>query len=101
MILTGKCKEAFEKRFLEKEKKFDFYNKNNKLLNDAIQNALIIDFFDSVGIYIEIKNKFGQRKQYQRFSFIVKNYNSGFLFNSRTEAINAAVAKANEIFNNR
>lgn len=92
MKLSGKCKEEFE---------YNYNMSNFNELSETLQNALIIDFFDGVGIYIEIKNKFGQRKQCQRFSFIVKNYNSGFLFNSRTEATNAAIEKAVEIFNNR
>lgn len=94
MVLSGKCKEAFGDQC-----EYDY--QDFMKLSETLQNALIIDFFDSVGIYVEIKNKFGQRKQCQRFSFIVKNYNSGFLFNSRTEATNAAIEKAVEIFNNR
>lgn len=99
MKLTGKCAEAF-KSYL-KETKGDVMAHVIYEFEDLYQNALIIEFFDSVGIYVEIKNKFGQRKQCQRFSFVVKNYNSGFLFDFRTEATNKGIEKANEIFNNR
>ena len=92
MKLTGKLKQDFGNQCVYQ---YDEFIK----LPECCQNALIIEYLDSVGIYVNIKSKFGQRKQCERFSFIVKRYNSGFLFNSRTEAINAAIEKANDLIN--
>ena len=78
---------------------YDLYYVFLYIMPEICQNALIIEYLDSVGVYVNIKSKFGQRKQCERFSFIVKRYNSGFLFNSRPEAINAAIERANEIIN--
>jgi hypothetical protein len=69
------------------------------ILPEVMNNALIIDFFDSVGIYILLE---GSGKY---FYFIIKQKNSkAFHYqngesNSRTKAITEAIIKANEIFN--
>jgi len=92
MKLTGKCKEAFFNQTLYTEITFD-------LIGELFQNALIIDFFDSVGIYISIN--------YDCISegFELKIYSNNYKvcsgIHERTEASNAAIEKANEIFNNR
>lgn len=97
MILTGKCREYFE-IFIECQTQIiSMYSFRG--MPESCKNALIIEFFDSSEIYIEIKNKFGQRKQRQRFSFVVKRNNSGFIFDSRAEAISSAITEANEIYN--
>jgi len=117
MKLTGKLKEGFlvwvmsqsnytdnSNHLIRSENsergEFLWYgNETDLLKEDKFLNALIIEYLDSAGVYVNIKSKFGQRKQCERFSFIVKRYNSGFIFNSRTEAINAAIEKANELIN--
>ena len=53
MILTGKAKEDFYKYInTEDYKLFDYVRK--KYANEIVLNALIIEWFDSVGIYISI-----------------------------------------------
>lgn len=76
MKLTGKCKEAFRKWFDENYNDYWTYYHTKPV----ILNALIIEFFDSVGLWeIQFYKAF--------FSLPYK------------EAINAAIEKANEIFN--
>jgi len=93
--LTGKSKDAF----------YEWMNTQpvDELLVcfDISLNALIIEWFDSVGIYISIKSKFGQNKQRQRFGYSLLNYVSMFAFDSRTEATNFAIEKANLLFNEK
>jgi len=96
MTLTEKAKDDFT-NWLYKEYDIHYYNQECAL--NTCLNALIIDYFDSVNIYINIKSKFGQRKQCERFSFMVKEYNSGFIFNSRGEATEEAIKKANYFYN--
>ena len=96
MTLTGKSREQFLNIFgVDKLVALQqFYNKT-----DVEQNALIVDFFDSKGIYINIKSKFGQRKQCERFAYHVRHFNSGFIFNSRQEATIEAIKSANGVNN--
>lgn len=101
MLLTGKAKEdfleSFNKKcydsFLEFE---DLFSKNKEL--SIIRNALIIEWFDSVGIYIGIV-RFNVGSGY--FEARV-HYNGGLYFTSisRIEATQKAIIKANEIYNN-
>ena len=60
MELTGQCKEAFEKWFIDKELQLyiiedlhcamvDFYK-----MYPSMQYGVYVDFFDSVGIYIDV-----------------------------------------------
>lgn len=98
MILTGKTLDNFLE-WVYKEYDYKLYDLE-KLFPSHLLYYLIIEWFDSVGIFINIKSKFGQRKQCERFSFNVENYNSGFLYNSRNEATKQAIIKANEIYNN-
>lgn len=108
MKLTGKCKEDFLDYYwenyiksigivgvkLEAEEFFDS-------LYPIFKNALIIEFFDSVGIYIVtgLDTAFSNKFEYG-IDFIKKE--TIFFderFNSRTEATNAAIEKANELYN--
>ena len=86
MKLTGKCKEEF----------LDYVFKNNNVLdtsNEVYLNALIIEFFDSVGIYICTVYEFECFESYVN-SKCVSVYSE-----SRQEAINTAIEKANIIYN--
>ena len=115
MILTGKAKEDFEK-WLNKEMYYlgrhNFEDRDNNIedLSDNFQNALIIEWFDSVGIkilpycsvngwYCELKdfnnNFFGHYKSY----LICKQDSKDFY--SRQEATVQAIKKANEIYNSK
>jgi len=88
MILTEKTKEDFLKQFC-----------GEVPVNEIELYAYIIEWLDSKKLFINIKSKFGQRKQCERFSFLIRNYNSGFLFNSRIEATKEAIKKADFFYN--
>ena len=88
MILKKKTKEDFLKQFC-----------GVVPVNEIELYAHIIDWLDSKKFFINIKSKFGQRKQCERFSFLIRNYNPGFIFNSRTEATKEAISKANYFYN--
>lgn len=96
MILTGKFKEAFLSYTKYSEETFD-------LCDELYQNALIIDFFDSVGIYISVVptynhfNRFFYAASGIDFKDVVYKVCDG----DRTEATTEAIKKANEIFNSR
>ena len=86
MILTGKAKDDFS------------YNYNMSDFNgysETLQNTLIIDFFDSVGIYINI------RRTNNEFISYITNDESSFYKKIRQEALSEAIKKANEIYNNK
>jgi len=74
---------------------FDFLIKHGHIghLQDSVQNALIVDWFDSVGIYITVDYSVTVSK-----SFWCNSFNDA-IFKSRTEATNAAILKANELYN--
>lgn len=89
MKLTGKCKEAFLKYCKQTESFMETYE-------DIYLNALIIEFFDSVGIYITIE----PFKNYQIVYFDVSiNFELHSVWKNRHEATNEAIIKANEIYN--
>lgn len=99
MILSGKCKEAFVE--WSKDKGIDVFYAKDYSLNIAktIHNAILIEFFDSVGIYIEIE--YTNTDIGIVFDVSVNKEWVGCTYETRQEAINAAIVKANEIFNNR
>jgi hypothetical protein len=96
-MLTDKAKIDFEKWFLEKEKKYDFFNRNNKVLSDDIIEYHSFDFFDEVGIIILI----GYNSLISKFYWnIDKLFYGTKPVSTRTEATTQAIIKANEIYNN-
>jgi hypothetical protein len=101
MILTGKCREGF----------INFMCKNHKhikwcdyqTMSEVILNALIIDYFDSIEVYIEIQVL--KVETYPKYSFNMRNINFNMLsqgdyFKSRQEATEKAIEKANDLINN-
>ena len=66
MILTDKCKEYFSYK----------YNMSNfNEYSEVLQSALIIEFFDSVGIYIEINvNQITDKKKTFLIVFLKEQY---------------------------
>lgn len=88
MKLTGKCKETFGNQC-----EYDYSDIIK--LPEIFQNALIIEFFDSVGIYVIISYGHISNSWIYEVNGIADNF-----FTSRTKATNAAIEKANEIFNN-
>ena len=111
MILTGKAKEDFEK-WLNKEMYYlgrhNFEDRDNNIedLSDNFQNALIIEWLDSVGIYISINyvNFYDELRNSTGFETYVTNKGLSIKFrsvSSRQEAIKQAIKKANEIYNEK
>lgn len=102
MILTGKCLEDFEK-WLSNHKEviiddegmeYDLYYIFMYLMNETAKNALIIDFFDSLKIYIFID--FINDEWY---AILCGAEVSDTYFNSRLEATNEAIKRVNNIYN--
>lgn len=93
MKLTGKCKEEFLKYLDVEEQWF------NEEYTELFENALVVDFFDSVGIYIDCgyytKGKMCSGVEGSGLEFI----STGTNHNSRIKATNKAIIKANEIYN--
>ena len=107
MILTGKAKESF----------IDYLDKTNQIkiekgilnlhwqdLPEKFKNALIIEWFDSVGIYISINyvDFYDELRNNTGFETYVTNKGLSVKFrsvSSRQEAIKQAIKKANEIYN--
>ncbi len=98
MILDGKAKEDFFETIHEE--------KFNQLRLPAIQYALIIEWFDSVGIYVLIcldeTNK-------HKFKYLITDKNTRHLHDwregvnktNRIEATTEAIIKAKDIYNAR
>ena len=96
MILTGKAKEDFYKYLNIKDYKlFDYVRK--KYANEIVSNALIIEWFDSVGIIIT-SDYFELNKGF--YSEILDN-NFAIVKPTRQEALIEAIKKANEIYNSK
>lgn len=90
MILTGKAKEDFTK--WNGDRQFDMML---PFEYPVYLNALIIEWFDSVGIYV---NAIGYNKHY------FQPYCNRLLhekYETRQEATIQAIIKANEIYNER
>ena len=113
MILTRKAKKDFELYLSQKYGKFEtttfqecasapqypiFLDEIN--LPEEIENALIIEFFDSVGFYIEIILIHGDEKAFT-FEFSYKDYFNycDKEFYSRREALSRAIVNVNEVYN--
>ena len=102
MELTGKAKKEFVQWLSEQGVKgidisnfeFDKFH----LLSKVCQNALIIEWFDSVGIFVNTVRLEGV----WNYSFWFKhNRYEEYNFNTRQKATEQAIIKANEIYNER
>lgn len=82
MKLTLSCKEEFGKWLNNRINAS--WCLNYESLDDIVQNALIIEFFDSVGIWNKV---------------FLECYDNGL--GNYKEAINAAIEKANYLFNSK
>lgn len=103
MELTGKCKEEFEKWLLycgvygEYEYHLDEDLLSHfKNLKTSMQYGVYVDFFDSVGIYIEDKID-SCAKDFRYLATV--NFKTKDAYNTRPEARIVAIEKANEIYN--
>ena len=110
MILTGKAKEEFF-NWLDNQgvNGIDISNwefEKFHLLSNVSQNSLIIEWFDSVGIYISINyvDFYDEFRNNTGFETYVTNKGLSVKFRSvsiRQEAIKQAIKKANEIYNEK
>jgi hypothetical protein len=97
MKLTGKCKKAFKIWYEENMNHTPIMLPYNSFMgcHNSIKYGVFVDFFDSVGIDVNVfKSK-----------FILKFYNTvndleSYPFNTRLEARTTSIEKANEIYNN-
>lgn len=108
MILTGRAKEHFEywllternEIIIDRNNEYDLYYIFKYMLPNNLKCQLIIDWFDSVGVYINILNKYFQRWFYFQINS-VEQYDSLELLRTRLEATPEAIKKANEIYNKK
>lgn len=89
MILDGKALEDFNLWHFESGNVFEY--KNFHELSDNLKNAIIIQFFDSVGIYISTRNS------NNKFMSYITNNEFSFYGETRQQATKAAIIKTNEI----
>lgn len=102
MVLTGKAKEDFYKWYNCREGNTLTNNDLFYYSEELIQNALIIEWFDSVGIIINIGGVL--QNGIYNFSFDIQENNTlngvdKYGFDSRQEATKHAIIKANKIYN--
>lgn len=96
MILTGKALEDFTQ--WNSNKQFDMML---PFEYPTYLNALIIEWLDSVGVYIEIFNEFGDfGMSIHRGSYKNPIESIGH-WKTRQEATEQAIIKANDIYNER
>ena len=108
MILTGKCKEDFEKWYENTYREYDCYQVMDWFEYPfEFQYGVYVDFFDSVGYCIEISIDY-TRKDYGKplYQWEVNDWNTtGFghkdLVRHRQEARKSAIEKANELYNSK
>ena len=94
MILTGHAKEDFISFMCKTYPNIRWHDYEN--MNDSMINALIIEWFDSVGIYIAVEPK----KEFKNVYYDVSiNFELHSVWSSRLQATNEAITKANEIYN--
>ena len=109
MKLTGKCKEDFEKWLNSSEK----YIRINPILNveidlnniyifglltTSMQYGVLVDFFDSVGVYIQIETRLFDN-EHPVYIYYKRNYTRVGRYKKRPEARTLAIEQANEIYN--
>jgi hypothetical protein len=76
--------------------------KNLHLLSDTCKNALMVEFFDGVGLFIHTKSKFGQRRQKQIFWYSIGTINQPTItYEDRQDCLNNAIIHANNIYNKK
>tara|TARA_R110000737_G_scaffold140400_1_gene171188 strand:- start:85 stop:426 length:342 start_codon:yes stop_codon:yes gene_type:complete len=108
MELTRKCEEDFEKWYLKYIKSnsqkiisntdVNYFN----LLTKSMQYGVLVDYFDSVGIEIEIYKDYDLSDTPATFIgwiFFIEDYNGDKWFKTRAEARTASIEKANELRN--
>lgn len=101
MKLTGKAQEDFDLWFFERNTPIEEY-KNYPNLSETCKNALIVEWFDSVGIYIHIEPylDFNKKLLFKNYVLFYTNIDEQNSYLHRVAATNAAIEKANELYNN-
>jgi hypothetical protein len=103
MMLTGKCKRPFLKwlkirvnSILHEIDNIEFWF---NLQDESFKITLIIEWFDSVGIYVNAELDY---LHLVWFPTINNNWNfEEYEFETRQEAIKEAIKEANEIYNSK
>lgn len=105
--MNGKAKEAFEKWF---EKEYRTFTTSYAENVDKINNHIIVEWLDSVGIYISTSRIQNDPAHFffGKWIFVISNekgvtrdYINQNFCDSRQEATEAAIKKAVEIFNEK
>lgn len=101
MKLTGKCKENFDKWI-----KSEMFYLGKEPLSDLFISALIIDFFDSVGIHLFVEQNFKDwwfviNDRITPCDFGFRRYIQEDTSINREESYKKAIESANEIYNSR
>ena len=104
MILNGKARIEF-KKWLENRYNLHFTEWSD--FNTTCRNALIIEWFDSVGIYIgiefygspEVEIKYESIVLTKGYDWYLQNQFSK-IYLTRQEATEKAIIKANKLYNN-
>ena len=106
-MLEGKAKEDFRKYYIQTEGLQDKTIQSQRLelllfyaMSESKQYGVLVDWFDSVGLRIEVKIK-----PHEEFNYGVWD-NTGWIissrfFNTRNTARQQAIKKANQIYNER
>jgi hypothetical protein len=106
MILTGKAKKKFGIWHFERNTPIEEYE-NFHFLSYTCKNALIVEFFDSVGITVDVLPILGPPIKWQPNTFWLEKElsmsdNEKFeYYQSRLDAQEIAIKYANEILNQR
>jgi hypothetical protein len=112
MKLTGKCKEDFEKWYLKDIDidECDMFDNDMMLLIfyteiESMQYGVLVDFFDSVGIDVNIIRTSKSKKIrytyeiYKQEKILHPKFSVYNVLNYKPEARTAAIEKANELYN--
>jgi len=104
MILTGKCKEGFEKYIENLE--IAPYVVMLGSIPKCYLNSLIIDYFDTLYFFIFIEKTYNEAEDEDKLTYTIDFPNDiifstwdNLYFNSRQEATEKAIEKANDLIN--
>lgn len=110
MQLTGKCKEEFEKWFLDNYgfDKWDDVKPNLHTIDPSMRFGVYVDFFKTVDIYPQVQlypmpsmNKDNEPIQYHSVVETKTNWHSLGFHDDEPDSRNESIEKANELFNEK
>jgi hypothetical protein len=106
MKLTGKCKSDFRKWYLNECHDASILYNDFRDLHSSMQWGIYLDFLDNVEFEVIVERAVDDELDFiNTFEWVVlntdtnDNYGGGGNSDSRAEAQNAAIEKANEIYN--